>query len=138
MVESNNATNKPATQLPATSNNAAEESKDTTEDSQLMFGTKEEFSRSIKEKLSEIHMNQLEYALLDKFLEDPDSCSDKITDLLKKIAAKMETQGDRYGLKRIKKVIPLFDKHDFWSTQPVMRVYDQFAGDALNGPIEKK
>jgi glycylpeptide N-tetradecanoyltransferase len=33
-------------------------------------------------------------------------------------------------------VIPLFDHHEFWSTQPVMRVYNPI--EKMNTPVEKK
>lgn len=53
-------------------------------------------------------------------MSEPQDCAMKVTDLLTK--AKNRLHENRRAVRQLSKVIPLFDKHEFWSTQPVMRV----------------
>ena len=39
-------------------------------------------------------------------------------------------------MKCLNRVIPLFEKHDFWSTQPTMKVFEPIGTTC--GPIEQK
>ena len=58
---------------------------------------------------------------MEKFFDTPTECSEQVTDCLYKIKDRLKD--DSRALKSLKKIIPLFDKHEFWSTQPVMHVY---------------
>jgi hypothetical protein len=40
--------------------------------------------------------------------------------------------------KQLTKVFGLFDKHEFWSTQPVQNVYDLVEANDFNRPVEVK
>jgi hypothetical protein len=40
--------------------------------------------------------------------------------------------------KQLTKVLGLFEKHDFWSTQPVQCVYDLVEANDFNRPVETK
>ena len=92
----------------------------------------------VKSKLEGIELNALEQGLLERYLQDQDTCAKNVCGLLKKIAAKCEEKDDRYSLKKIRKVIPLFDEHDFWSTQPVPKYYEQVDSSTFDQPIEVK
>jgi len=137
MVESTNNATKPHTQLPANQTLAEEENKDGSSPL-TMYGSKEDFAEAIRGKLAEVHMNALETGLLDKFLTTPETSVQSIADLLKKVESKLELQGNRYQLKRLRRVLALFDKHEFWDTQPVQRSYEMVAADVMNGPVEQK
>lgn len=54
--------------------------------------------------------------------------------MLNKVKARI--QNERRPLRAINKVIPLFEHHDFWSTQPVMRVYEPLGQP--NTPVEER
>ena len=81
-------------------------------------------------------LNPLEKGLLEKYLKNEDSCSKNVLGLLRKLEAK--NLENKYELKKIRKVIPLFDEHDFWSTQPVPKYYEQVNAATLDQPIEIK
>lgn len=72
---------------------------------------------------------------MKKFLEDPDANSDRVSDLLQKVLQRVK---GHYERKEIKRLIPLFAKHDFWSTQPVQKIYEKVDSNDMNGPIETK
>lgn len=84
-----------------------------------MAGTIDQSIDHIKFLLSQIQLNPLEQGLIDRYLKDPDTVEKNMTNLLKKILDK--NSGDKYKSKLINKVIPLFEKHIFWDTQPVAR-----------------
>ena len=77
-------------------------------------GSHVNFVQDVKSKLEGIELNALEQGLLERYLQDQDTCAKNVCGLLKKIAAKCEEKDDRYSLKKIRKVIPLFDEHDFF------------------------
>ena len=121
---------KQATQLPTT---IIEETKQIQEEVKTMTlsgektyttGSHEAFVEDVKKKLEGIELNALEQGLLERYLQDQDTCAKNVCGLLKKLAAKYEEKDARYELKKIRKVIPLFDEHDFWSTQPVPKYYE--------------
>jgi hypothetical protein len=64
--------------------------------------------------LSEADLNELELQLLDKYLDKPSDCAAKVCEVLKKAQARLVDH--RRSQKVIRKVLPLFDKHDFWHT----------------------
>ena len=101
-------------------------------------GSHVNFVEDVKSKLEGIELNALEQGLLERYLQDQDTCAKNVCGLLKKIAAKCEEKDDRYSLKKIRKVIPLFDEHDFWSTQPVPKYYEQVDSSTFDQPIEVK
>ena len=86
-----------------------------------MYGTHEDFLKDMHNRLDGVEMNELEKGLLKKFLGDPEQFSSKIVDTLKKIH---EKQQQTYNARKVQKLIPLFDKHDFWFTQPVPRYFE--------------
>lgn len=93
MVEKNpNAT----TQLPISTHG----------DKVLMHGTTAQFKEAIKEQMDEVHMNELETQLLDKFLSEPQDCAKKVADLLTKVKGRL--QDNRRAVRQLEKVIPLF------------------------------
>lgn len=51
----------------------------------LMHGTVAQFKDAIKGLLEEVMFNELEMQLLDRFLETPQDCPEKVTDLLNKV-----------------------------------------------------
>jgi hypothetical protein len=89
-------------------------------DKLLMHGTIDQFKTAVNELLEEVPMNELETMLLDKFLSEPADCAPKVADLLGKVKKRLADH--RRAQKKLSKVIPLFEKHEFWSTQPVMRI----------------
>ena len=123
MVEKNpNAT----TQLP---------SSDSLHGQLLMHGDVPQFKRAIAEMLSEADLNELELQLLDKYLDKPQDCAAKVCEVLKKAQARLVDH--RRSQKVIRKVLPLFDKHDFWHTQPVTKIYEPIQ-EGFNTEIETK
>lgn len=70
-------------------------------------------------RLENVEINELQKGLLNKFLENPIENSEKIVDLLRKI----QDKNNGYHSRRVGKIIPLFDKHDFWFTQPVPKYF---------------
>lgn len=102
-----------------------------------MHGNEQDFRDAVVNKmLEEVPLNKLEEALVKKHLENPTECAEAMTDTLKKARTRMQTADDKRGVKNLNRVIPLFDKHEFWSTQPVMRVYDPIG--EINKPVESK
>lgn len=81
-------------------------------------------------KLDGIEMNVLEKGLLDRYLQDQETCAKNVLGLLRKLEEK--NLENKYALKKIRKVIPLFDEHDFWSTQPVPKYYEQVDASTLD------
>ena len=81
-------------------------------------------------------MNVLEKGLLERYLQDQETCAKNVLGLLKKLEQK--NLENKHALKKIRKVIPLFDEHDFWSTQPVPKYYEQVNASTLDQPIEVK
>ena len=79
-----------------------------------MHGTSQQFKDAIKEQLSEAELNVLELALLDKAFENPAECAPKVADLLNKVMNRLADQ--RRAKRVVSKVLPLFEKHEFWST----------------------
>lgn len=69
--------------------------------------------------LSAIDLNALEIGLIERYMKDPETVEKNMTGLLKKILEKHGTT--KWKAKMINKVIPLFDGHVFWDTQPVGR-----------------
>ena len=57
-----------------------------------------------------------------------------MTDCLLKAKDRLKKIDDKRAVRALEKIIPLFDKHDFWDTQPVMHVYKPI--DEVNKPIE--
>ena len=53
---------------------------------------------------------------------------------LKEIKEKNES----YQARRVGKLIPLFDKHDFWFTQPVPKYFEQVKMSEYDQPVEVK
>lgn len=79
-----------------------------------MHGSAQQFKEAIKEQLEEAELNVLELALLDKALENPEESALKVVDLLKKVINRLSDQ--RRAKRVVSKVLPLFEKHEFWST----------------------
>ena len=127
---------KPATQLPNINSLslAEEETKDS--NVSMMVGSKEDFAKDVRARLQDVELNILEQALLDKFLQDPSTCAKNVLGLLRKLEEK--NLDNKFTLKKLRKVIPLFDEHDFWHTQPVPRYYDSVPESDYNAPIETK
>ncbi len=59
-------------------------------------------------------LNDLENKLLDKYLDTPDHSAENVASLLAKVKARLSE--NRRALKSISRVLPLFEKHEFWST----------------------
>jgi len=133
------AEEKKTTQLPGTEPTPLlEESKTKTSVSVFPTGSQEDFVQDVKRKLEGVDLNVLELGLLERYLSDQKTCAVNVVGLLKKLEAKHVEKNNRYELKRIRKVIPLFDEHDFWSTQPVPKYYEQVDSTTLDQPIEVK
>lgn len=84
-----------------------------------MPGTMDQAITYVKEMLSAIDLNALEIGLIERYMKDPETVEKNMTGLLKKILEKHGTT--KWKAKMINKVIPLFDGHVFWDTQPVGR-----------------
>ena len=70
-----------------------------------------------KDWLEEVPLNKLEIMLLEKYLENPQEHSDEIANTLIKARERLRADDNgRRGVKCLERVIPLFEKHDFWST----------------------
>ncbi len=115
------------TQLPVPS--PAEETKECT----YMHGSLADLQAAMKKLLAEVPLNNLETGLLEHFLAAPQSNVEKIVDTLQK--ARVRLADDRRAVKHLDRVLPLFAHHDFWSHQPVMRVYRPIEA---NQPIETR
>lgn len=82
-------------------------------------------------------MNLLEKGLMEKYLESPEEKSVEITNCLNQVKERLQkTDTEKRAIKCLGRVIPLFDKHEFWSTQPVMRCYEPIGH--INEPVEHK
>ena len=80
----------------------------------------ENFPSKIKEMLNEVPMNPLEQGLLDAHLKNFDNIQANVSALLHKLDLKAQADPrQKRARKQIERVNGLFDKHDFWSTQPV-------------------
>jgi len=91
--------------------------------------------------LSDVAMNPLEAGLLDNHLKNFNNIQQNVTVLLTKLLAK--NQGPNpdkrtRAQKAIEKTLALFEKHEFWSTQPVQNVYDLVEANDFNRPVEQK
>lgn len=107
----------------------------TSQNSVFMHGTQESLRDTVlNDLLKEVPLNKLEQELVKKHLENPQECATQVTDTLKR--ARTRLQDDRRAIKHLNRVIPLFDKHEFWDTQPVMRCYNPIG--EINKPIENK
>ena len=102
----------------------------------MMVGSKDDFAKDVRARLQDVELNILEQGLLDKFLQDPSTCAKNVLGLLRKLEEK--NLDNKFTLKKLRKVIPLFDEHDFWHTQPVPRYYDSVPDSDYNAPIETK
>ena len=98
-----------------------------------MYG--ENFPNTIKEMLSHVGMNPLEAGLLDKHLKDFDNVAENVTALMIKLTSKYTS---RKAQEQIERVLNLFEKHDFWSTQPVQNCFDLVEANNFNRPVENK
>jgi predicted transcriptional regulator len=106
-------TNNATTQLPIAVSQA---------EKQLMHGTIAQFKQSIKEQLEEACPNELEEALLDRYLDSPFDCAEKVTEVLRKMRDRVSEE--RRKVKYINRVLPLFEYHEFWSHQPMVKIYE--------------
>ena len=79
-----------------------------------MHGTVEQFKVAVFDMLEGVPLNELESQLLKRFLSEPTDCALKVTDLLQKVKLRLADQPR--AIKKLSKVIPLFEKHEFWST----------------------
>ena len=101
-----------------------------------MHGSLEQLKQFVDQRLTDVPLNELEIGLLNKFMQNPEENALRIADNLRKSAVRLSKDGNMRAVKIVNKVIPLFDKHEFWSTQPVPRIYDQVT--QLNTQIEEK
>jgi len=103
-----------------------------------MHGTAEAFKKTIMDELLvEVDLNVLEKGLMEKYLEAPEDKAVEITNCLNQAKDRLAKNDDnRRAIKCLGRVIPLFDKHEFWSTQPVMRCYEPIG--KINEPVEHK
>lgn len=123
--------NGPQRTLPGTT--APEETKG---EKTFMSGTQEDFEADVMQRLTGVELNSLEEGLLKKYLKNRETCVENVLKLLKKLELKYAD--DNYSLKRIRKVIPLFEEHDFWSHQPVPKYHEMVNESDFNKPIEIK
>lgn len=84
--------------------------------------------------LDRVELNPLELGLLERFMKDPETVEQRMTDFLTKLQAK--NKNDKYKLKLISKVAPLFEKHVFWGTQPVQKFTDYIDVSKYDRPVE--
>ena len=101
-----------------------------------MHGNSAQLKEKVKSWLVEVPLNELEDTLLEKFLDEPSESAEKITDLLTKVKKKLQGTDNKRALKQLNRVLPLFERHEFWSTQPVIRVTDPTS--QFNVPVEEK
>lgn len=78
-------------------------------------------------------MNALEIGLIERYMKEPETVEKRMTDLLQKILAK---NGDKYKVKLINKVIPLFGQHVFWDTQPVPHFAEYLDVSLYDSPVK--
>ena len=124
-------TGAPKTQLPNPNN--TEESKESTT---FMYGDRDAFAQDVIRRLDGVDLNILEQGLLNRYIQDEATCAANVVSLLRKLEAK--NLDDPYQLKRIRKVIPLFDVHNFWNSQPVPKYYEPVADTDYDKAIEVK
>lgn len=102
-----------------------------------MYGAS--FHQVVKELFEKAELNMLESGLLDKFLNGEfEKLPDNLTKLASTILKQREKDLTRRAKKDLEKVLALFDKHEFWSNQPVQTVYDLVEEDDFNRPVEVK
>ena len=103
-----------------------------------MYGAR--FQLVVKELFEPAQLNMLEQGLLDKYLLDNfDKMPANLVSLARKVlASKPQDQITRRAKKNLEKVIALFEKHEFWSNQPVQTVYDLVEEKDFNKPVEVK
>jgi hypothetical protein len=92
----------------------------------------------VKQLFARIDLNQLENMLLQKYVTtDHEHMPENIVNLARKV---LESKKDlpKRAKKDLDKCIALFEKHEFWSTQPVQTVYDLVEADDFNKPVETK
>lgn len=83
-----------------------------------MYGAR--FPQTVKELFEKANLNMLESGLLDKFLNGEfDKLPGNLTKLATTILKTRENDLTRRAKKDLEKVLALFDKHEFWSNQPV-------------------
>jgi hypothetical protein len=99
-----------------------------------MAGTIDQSIDHIKKLLSRIDLNALEVGLLERYMKDPENVEKRMTEFLNKVLAKNEQ--DKYKAKLIGKVIPLFDKHVFWDTQPVPKFAEYLDVSMYDVPVK--
>ena len=104
------------------------------DEKRYMYGSHEEFLSDFWERLGKVAMNELEKGLLNRLLENPEENCEKIVKTLNKIKEKNES----FHAKRVGKLIPLFDQHDFWFTQPVPKYFEQVKMSEYDQPVEVK
>lgn len=83
--------------------------------------------------LDRVDLNPLEQGLAERFMKDPETVNQRMSDLLKKLIAK--NADDKYKIKMINKVLPLFDKHAFWDSQPVPRFTEYLDVSMYDKPV---
>ena len=102
-----------------------------------MYGAR--FPQVVKELFEKSDLNLLESGLLDKYLSsDWQKMPANLAGLAKNILNKREGELSRRAKKDLEKAIALFDKHEFWSHQPVQTVYDLVEKEDFNKPVEQK
>ena len=113
----------------------AEESKEEAAEFTTMYGA--QLPTMVKEMFERINLNPLEAGLLKKYLSsDLDKMPENLASLAKKVLER-ENLGN-YARKDLERCVALFDKHEFWSNQPVQTVYDLVETDDFNRPVEVK
>ena len=70
-------------------------------------------------------------------LQDPAKNAKSIVTTLRKIQ-ESEAKTSAYFSRKVAKLVPLFDEHDFWFTQPVPRYFEQVALSEYDKPLEQK
>jgi hypothetical protein len=71
---------------------------------------------------------------LRQSVADVDSYKEKVKRLLETLREKNE--GKYKLLKQIDHLIPLYDAHDFWDSQPVPKAYDKVDMSLMDKPID--
>jgi len=129
MVEANG--NAPKTQLPATKSN-----EETKSEQVYMYGSAADVLADTMSRLEGVEMNALEEGLLTRFLADPAQNWQQVEGVLRKLEQK--NQGEVWTMKKLRRTIPLFMRHDFWGTQPVPNYFDKLPLSKYNAPLETK
>jgi hypothetical protein len=72
----------------------------------------------VKELFERVDLNPLEAGLLKKYLSsDLDKMPENLAGLAKKVLDKKDLSN--WARKDVERCVALFDKHEFWSNQPV-------------------